>query len=354
MTRFFKKGSPKAGMPPGSLVHIGEPRPQAVAVRVMAYEGDRLVERSVENLEEVFPLQGPPAATWINVDGVHALPLIEDLGRRCRIHPLTLEDIVNTGQRPKLEEFDDYLYVVLKMLTYDAAAGQIRAEQVSLVLGESYLISFQEARGDVFEAVRARLRQGRGRIRTGGPGYLAYALMDAIVDHYFVVLEAIGEGIEALESDLAQEPGGALVQRIHRLKREMIFLRRQVWPLREVLSRFTKTDSGLVDEATRVFFTDVYDHTVQVMETIESFRDILTGMMDLHFSLTSYRMNEVMKVLTVIATIFIPLTFITGVYGMNFRVMPELEWPWGYGAAWGLMLAVAGGLVLYFRHKKWF
>jgi magnesium transporter len=178
--------------------------------------------------------------------------------------------------------------------------------------------------------------------------------MDAVVDHYFVVLEAVGEQIEALETDIAQEPAGGLVPRIHHLKREMIFLRRQVWPLREVLSHFAKTDSGLVSEATRVFFTDVYDHTVQVMETIESFRDILTGMMDLHFSLTSYRMNEVMKVLTVIATIFIPLTFIVGIYGMNFRVMPELEWSWGYGAVWGLMLAVAGGLVLFFKHKKWF
>lgn len=354
MTRFVHKASRKAGMPPGSLVHIGPPRPQPPRLHVMAYTAAGLEEQRPEALE-ALPGPGEGAGTtWIDVDGVHALTLIERLGSRFGIHPLTQEDIANTGQRPKLEEFETYLYLVLKMLTYDEASGQIRAEQVSLVLGKNFLISFQETRGDVFDGVRERLRKSAGRLRAAGPDLLAHALMDAVVDHYFIVLETLGEQIERLEGELTGDPRGDLVPRIHRLKREMIFLRRQVWPLRELLAHLSRSESGLVGEAARVFFADVHDHAVQAMDTVESFRDLLTGMMDLHFSLTSHRLNEVMKVLTVIATLFIPLTFIAGVYGMNFRVMPELEWAWGYPAVWALMLSVAGGLLLFFRLKKWF
>jgi len=319
----------------------------------MDYAVDRLVEVQPQDIETVFPLKDEPTTTWINVDGVHDMALIEKLGRHFMIHPLTLEDTVNTTHRPKLEEFDTYLYVVLKMLDYDAGREKIRSEQVSLVIGPNFLISFQEQEGGVFNAVRERIRKGRGRIRQGGSDYLAYALIDCIVDHYFLVLEQLGERIESLESQLYENSGPDLLHDIFRLKQEMIYLRKQVWPLREPLSHILKIDSPLIKDASRVFFADVYDHLVQGMDVIESLRDVLSGLQDLHISITGHRMNEIMKVLTIIATIFIPITFVAGIYGMNFEVMPELKWRWGYFAVWGLFGAVTAGMLLYFKRRRW-
>lgn len=279
--------------------------------------------------------------------------VIEKLGKCFNVHPLTLEDILNTEQRPKAEDFDDYIFIVSKMLYYDEKEHLVRSEQVSIILGPNFLISFQEVEGDVFNSVRERLRKGKGRIRKAASDYLAYALIDAIVDHYFIILENFGEKIESLEDQLVTAPTQETLQSIHNMKREMILFRKQVWPLRELIAKLTKGETPLINESTHVYLRDVYDHTIQIIDTIESFRDILSGMLDIYLSTISNRMNEVMKVLTIIATIFIPLTFIAGIYGMNFKFMPELEWHWGYFLALLVMGIIALVMVFYFWKKEW-
>ncbi len=353
MPRFIRKTSKKAGLPPGTLVHVGDRKQEVTRISVMDYEGDRLDEHCPTDVETVFPLRDEPATSWINVDGVHDLTVIEKLGQHFLIHPLTLEDTVNTAQRPKLEEFDDYLYMVLKMLAWDDDAGRVRAEQVSLVLGHHFLISFQEAEGDVFEPVRERIRRGRGRIRQGGGDYLAYALIDSVVDHYFVALERLGEKIEALETQLYSNEGNDPLGTIFRLQLEMIYLRKQIGPLRETLNRLHKTENPLIQEKNRVFFADVYDHLLQGIEIIESLRDVLSSLQDLYISMNGQRMNETMKVLTIIATIFIPITFVAGIYGMNFEVMPELKWRGGYIMVWVIFGVITAGMLFYFKRRKW-
>ena len=352
-SKFIKRTSKKAGMSPGTLVHVGEQKIETPRITVMNYDQERLEEKELKQIEESFACKDTPPVSWINIDGLHEVDLIEKLGIHFNIHPLTLEDIVNTGQRPKIEDFEDYVYLVFKMLRFDEAAGHIASEQVSLILGPNYLISFQEAEGDVFNSVRERIRKGRGRIRKSGPDYLAHALIDGVVDHYFYILEKIGEKIEQLEERLHVQPTPEILQAIHDLKREMIYFRKQVWPMREVLSTWQKTESSIVQEANKIYIRDVYDHTVQVIDTIESFRDIVSGMMDLYLSTVSNKMNEVMKVLTIMATIFIPLTFVAGIYGMNFKFMPELEWKWSYPLLWVLLIAIFLSMVLYFKRKRW-
>jgi magnesium transporter len=264
-----------------------------------------------------------------------------------------LEDVLNTGHRPKFEEHDDYLFLVLKMLFMPAGSNEVHTEQVSLIIKDKLVLSFQEQAGDVFDGIRERLRNNRGRIRKRGADYLAYALLDSVIDNYFVILEKIGEEIELLEDELIAAPTPTTLHKIHNLKREMILLRKSVWPLRELISGMQRCESPLIAEGTEIFFKDIYDHTIQVIDTVETFRDILSGMLDLYLSSISNRMNEVMKVLTIMATIFIPLTFIAGIYGMNFDVMPELHWPWGYAAFWVVILIVAGTMLAFFKKKKW-
>ena len=340
-------------MSPGSLVHVGEQKIDKARISVMNYDQDRLEEKELKRIEESYAYKNTPPVTWINIDGLHDVELIEKVGTHFGIHSLTLEDIVNTGQRPKVEDFEDYIYLVFKMLRFDETTGHIASEQVSLILGPHYLVSFQEAEGDVFNFVRERIRKGRVRIRKSGPDYLAYALIDAVVDHYFLILEKIGEKIELFEDRVHAEPTPEILQNIHALKREIIYFRKQVWPVREVLNVWQKTESPLMQEAHKVFISDVYDHTIQVIDTIESFRDIIAGMMDLYLSTISNRMNEVMKVLTIMATIFIPLTFVAGIYGMNFKFMPELEWRWSYPVLWILLIGIFVSMLFYFKRKKW-
>ena len=353
MPRFTKKSSKKAGMSPGSLVHIGEKKIGAVKIALLNYDPEQLLEKDLATIEQSLPYRDTSPVTWINVDGLHEIAVIEKMGVHFGIHPLVLEDIVHTGQRPKSETFEDYIYVVLKMLDIDTAADHITAEQVSLVLGPHYLISFQEKEGDVFDNVRQRIRTARGRIRKSGCDYLAYAMMDAVVDHYFVILEKLGEKIEQLEEQLLEKHTPQILEDIHHLKREMIFFRKQIWPLREVLNSLIKDPTELIQETTHIFLRDVYDHTIQVIDTIESLRDVLSGLSDLYLSTVSNRMNEVMKVLTIIATIFIPLTFIAGIYGMNFEFMPELKWRWAYPALWLLLIVIFVVMILWFKRKKW-
>jgi magnesium transporter len=353
MPRLTRKSSKKAGSSPGTLVHVGDRKADDIRISMLHYDTAALMEKTLSHVEAALPLLKPATTSWINIDGIHDIVFMEQIGKHFGIHPLTLEDVLNTTQRPKAEAFDDYLFVVLKMLHYDEKEDFISSEQISLILKENVLISFQEAAGDVFEPVRERIRKGKGRIRTSGCDYLAYALVDAIVDNYFLILEKLGEKLEALEETIDDHADSGVLEEIHTIRRELIYLRKQVWPLREIIAHFLKTDAAFIGEDTGMFMRDVYDHTIQTIDTIESFRDILSGMQDLYLSIISNRMNEVMKVLTIIATIFIPITFIAGVYGMNFTHMPELTWRWGYLSAWIVILAIIGGMLVFFRHKKW-
>ena len=353
MAQSFKGRGAKSGLPPGTLVHIGKTSDRPVTISVIDYDGETFEETELLGVDQCIPYRDRPTVTWINVDGVHRVDIVQRLGECFGLHPLVQEDILNTDQRPKLELYDDYLFIVLKMLHSDGQQ-QILSEQVSLILGKGYVLSFQEGiAGDVFDPVRQRLRQGKGRTRTAGPDYLAYALLDAIVDNYFVVMEIQGEAIEALENEVILRPLPESVRRIHAMKRRLISLRRAVWPLREVLAALQRGESELVKDTTIVYMRDVYDHSIQVMDSIDTYRDMLSGLLDVYLSSLSNRMNEIMKFLTIIGTIFIPLTFIVGLYGMNFQNMPELKWEWGYYAVLLFMAVIAGGMLLYFKRKRW-
>jgi magnesium transporter len=353
MLNLFKKTLKKVGLPPGTLIQVEEKKAEKVKIYVIDYDETQFQEKEAEAVEECFPFKDKPSVTWINIDGVHQVEVMEKIGAHFGIHSLILEDIMHTVQRPKMEDFEDYIFVVVKMIYYDEREDEIKAEQVSVILGTNFVISFQEKQGDVFDHVRERIRKNKGRIRKMKPDYLAYTLIDTIVDHYFIVLEKLGEKIEGVEEELVTNPTSATLQTIHTLKRELIFLRKSIWPLREVISLLERGESTLIDESTGIYLRDVYDHTIQVIDTIETFRDMVSGMLDIYLSSISNKMNEVMKVLTIIATIFIPLTFIAGIYGMNFKYIPELEWHWGYVAALILMGVIAFGMVMYFRNKKW-
>jgi magnesium transporter len=310
-------------------------------------------EKEVKEIDEAFLLKDNKRITWINIDGLQKISIIEKIGNHFNLHPLVLEDIANTGQRPKMEDYTDYLFVVLKMLQYSEEDTEIKGEQVSLILGSNWVLSFQETEGDVFDLIRERIRTDKGSIRKMGADYLLYVLMDAIVDNYFAVLEKVGEKIEEIEDETVSNPSPETLQTIHDLKRQMITLRKSVWPLREVISRLERWESKLINESTDIFLRDLYDHTIQVIDAVETFRDMLSGMLDIYMSSVSNRMNEVMKVLTIIATIFLPLTLVAGIYGMNFRLMPELQWEMGYPFALLIMLAVGITMLIYFKRRNW-
>jgi magnesium transporter len=334
-------------------VHVGEERSEKIKLSVISYDEVNFQEQEVDAVEKAVAFRKKGSVMWLNVDGVHKPEIIEQVGRSFGVHPLVLEDIADTGQRTKMEDFDDYIFVTLKMFRFGKKEKEIKTEQISLVLGNGFVVSFQEAEGDVFDPIRERLRNNKGRVRKAGADYLVYALMDAVVDNYFLIMEKLGETIEEIEDKLVINPTSETVQKIHGLKRQLIFLRKSVWPLREVISRLERSESPLILKSTFVYLRDVYDHTIQVMDSVDTFRDTLSGMLDIYLSSVSNRMNEVMKVLTVIATIFIPLTFIAGIYGMNFKDMPELGQAWGYPTTLLLMLAIALVMVIYFRRKKW-
>lgn len=353
MPRFFKKVSKKAGLSPGVLIHVGNKKVEKTRIRIIDYDESQLEEKEAKTIEECFPFKDKPTVTWINIDGLHEVDIIEKIGKHFDVHPLVLEDIVNTGQRPKMEDLENYIFVVLKMLYYDEKEKEVSAEQFSFILGTNFVISFQERVGDVFNPVRERIRNAKGRIRKMGADYLAYALVDAVVDNYFVILERLGEEIESIEEELVHNPTPETLQIIHNLKREMIFLRKSVWPLREVISGLERGESTLIEASTGIYFRDVYDHTIQVIDNIETFRDMVSGMLDIYLSSVSNRMNEVMKVLTIFAAIFIPLTFIAGLYGMNFEFMPELKWHWGYFGVIAIMAVVGISMLIYFKRKRW-
>ncbi len=353
MVRFMKKRSNKVGLPPGTLVHVGEKKEEKVGIRIIDFDEKDLDEKDLDAIDDCAPYLARPTTTWINIDGIHDVEIIGKVGEMLHLHPLVLEDVLNPDQRPKLDDFENYLFITVKMLSYDTEESELHMENISFVLGSGYVVSFQEAKGDVFDPVRERIRKGKGRIRKSGHDYILYALIDAVVDNYFVVLEKIGEEIEALEEEVIVNPTPETSQTIHNLKRELIFLRKSVWPLREVVGNLEKGESDLIQEKTTVFLKDVYDHTIQVIDTIETFRDMASGILDVYLSSVSNKMNEVMKVLTIIATIFIPMTFFAGIYGMNFKYMPELEWPWAYPSLWFLVVVIAVSMVIFFKRKRW-
>jgi len=359
MPKIIKKSSKMRGLAPGELIHIGERKTEKIRITVIDYDEKNFQEREISNVEECFPFKDKKTVTWVNIDGLHDVETIDKIGKCYDIHPLILEDIVNTDQRPKIEDFENYIFFVLKMLYLDEKTHEIHAEQVSLILGPNYVISFQESIGDVFDSIRNRIRSSKGRIRKMGNDYLAYSLIDAIVDNYFVILEKVGEKIESIEEKVISNPIPETLQTIYNLKRGIIFLRKSVWPLREVISGLQRSESKLINRSTNIYLRDVYDHTIQVIDSIETYRDMTSGMLDIYMSSVSNKMNEVMKVLTIFAAIFIPLTFIAGVYGMNFNPnaspfnMPELSWKWGYIAIWIVMICVAITMLIYFRRKKW-
>ena len=354
MPRFvMRKAKQKAGLTPGTLVYVGEKKVEMVRIRIIDYDETQLEEKEVEKVEECFPFKDKPTITWINIDGLHDVEVVGKIGKQFGLHPLVLEDIVHTGQRPKLEDFGDHIFIALKMLYYNKEKGEIESEQVSLIFGENFVISFQERVGDTFEPLRERIRKGKGRVRKAGADYLAYALLDSIVDNYFVILEQLGEKIEDTEQELAIDPDVATLQTIRVFKKEMIFLRKSIWPLREVANTLERGESSLINESTGIYLRDVYDHTIQIIDTVESYRDMLSGMLDVYLSIISNKMNEVMKVLTIFAAIFIPLSFVAGVYGMNFSFMPELGWQWGYFGVLLVMAAVGATLIVYFKRKGW-
>lgn len=351
--KLVKRRSTKAGLPPGTLVYVGEKRVESVRVTYLDYDEQNVEEKQVSTIEECFPFKDTPTVTWINIDGLHDIEMMEKLGKEFGLHSLVLEDVLNTGQRPKFEDFEKHFFVVLKMLSYNEELQAVENEQVSLIVGENFVISFQERVGDVFDQIRERIRKAKGRIRKAGADYLAYALIDAIVDSYFAILERISEKIESMEEELVGDPSEKTLRQIHSMKREMISLRKSIWPLREVVSGLQRSESTIIQETTGIYLRDVYDHTIQIIDTIESLRDMVSGMLDIYLSSISNRMNAVMKVLTIIATLFIPLTFVAGIYGMNFEHMPELKWKFGYAAVWCVMVSMAIVMLMYFRRKKW-
>lgn len=352
MPRTVKRRSAKSGLAPGALIHIGEVHADGTKITLTEYDESRFTEKEIRSPEGLMPPPDRRTVTWVHVDGLQDVQLLGQMGAVFGLHPLIIEDILNTEQRPKMEDHGNYLYIVLKRFHKDDGVGLI-PEQVSIVLGSNWLISVQEKEGKLLEPVRDRLRNDRGRLRKGGADDLAHALLDGIVDGYFSILDRFNEEIEIVEAALMGRPSSGTLKAIQILKREMILLRKAVWPLREVVGHLSRTDSPLIRKLSVLYFRDISDHTVQVIDTIETCRDMLSGMLDIYLSTINNRMNEIMKVLTVIATIFMPLTFLAGIYGMNFKYMPELEWPWGYFGLWGVMLAIAFVMLLYFKRKNW-
>lgn len=353
MKKLLKSVSKTAGLPPGTPIHIGEKKAEAVKITVINYDKDHIDTFVVQAVEECFAYKETSTVTWINVDGLHDTDVIEQLGKHYGLHSLVIEDILNTQQRAKFEIVDNYLVMVLKMHSTDEVQDTMDIEQVSVILGQDFVLTFQEKEGDVFEPVRQRLANDKGQIRKTGADYLAYSLIDAVVDGYFSVVEHLGDQIEFVEDELLSGKQTDILQKIHLLKREVIMFRRSVWPFRNMIGDLERRQTPLIQPSTAIYLRDIYDHILQVGDTIEIFRDTLTSLLDVHLSSASNKMNEIMKFLTIIGTIFIPLTFIAGIYGMNFHYMPELTWRWGYFAILLVMVGIGIGLVFYFKRKRW-
>lgn len=345
--------SHKSGLSPGTPVFIGEQKRDRMQIDLIEYNADLLIEKTDITPAEALQSRNSKNITWVHVSGIHDIDKLQALAGLFGLHPLTVEDIVNTVQRPKIEHFDDYLFAVLRLVKTDIAAHKLAMENISLVLGDGFVLSFSEDDASAFNKVRERLRVGKGRMRKSHADYMAYVLMDAVVDQYFIALEMIGEYTDDLGDQIVDNSDISRLHDIHEIKRQLLGLRKSVWPLREEIGVFLRSESSLIQESTRPYLRDLYDHTIQIVEMVETERDILIGIHDIYLAAATHRLNEVMKVLTIIATIFIPLTFIVGIYGMNFDYMPELHWRWGYFVVLAIMATIAGGMLLAFRCRRW-
>lgn len=355
LTELFDQEPKQIGLPPGTLVYTGEKEKEPVNISLIEYDQNSFTEKKIDKLDEILFSKENEKVSWITIDGVHDIQLMEKIQNYFNIHPLAMEDIVHTTQRPKAEDYQDKLFIVLRMFLYDEENHDMKNEQVSFILGKNYLLTFLEDPGDVFNPVRERIRKDGTKIRSNGADFLTYSLVDAIVDSYFHILEKLGEEIEELEDRLVVQPTRDDLQAVHHMRRNMILLRKSVWPLREVIAHLQRNEHDVINQSTQIYLRDVYDHIIQIIDTIESYRDMIVGMLDVYLSSTSNKLNEVMKVLTIISTLFIPLTFLAGVYGMNFHYFPELEmkwmYPWGF---WTVSLLISFGMILFFKRKKWF
>ncbi len=347
-----KRRSTKAGMPPGALVHLGERKIDHAAIGLIEYGPDRLAERQFQSIDDSRTFEPTQPVVWLNVHGLHEPEVMAEIGRRFKLHPLVLEDILNTDQRPKFDDYGDYLFLVARFFDYDDKTLSISSEQVSLVIGHNFVLTFQERPTGNFNPIRDRLRENRGQIRRFGADYLAYALLDTVVDRYFAVLESLGERVERLEEELIEKPTPRLLETLHYLKRETVALRRAVWPLREIINGLTRS-GGFFGAEVQPYLRDIYDHTVHVIESLEAIRDLIAGLLDIYLSTISNRVNQEVRVLTVIALIFMPSTLLAGIFGMNFKAMPLLDNPDGFSVVVGMMLGVAVTLGLIFWRRKW-
>lgn len=352
--RLIRGNLRKAGMPPGTVFYAGEAPAEPVRISLMEYDANLFREQSLSRIEEVLDYQATLGTSWINIDGISDVGLVEKIGKRFNLHPLVMEDIVVPGQRPKMEDYEDTLFIVVRMLRYDAGRSEILTEQISMILRQNCLITFQETVGDVFDQIRDRLRNNKGRARKMPADYLAYCLIDAIVDQYFSILDSYGEKIEKVEDDLLDRPDQQTLGRIHEFKRELTMLRKCIWPMRELAAAMQRSDNDLIQQSTKIYLRDVYDHTIQIIDTIESLRDVIASLLEVYLSSLNTRMNSVMKVLTLIATIFMPLSFLASVYGMNFKHMPELDSYWMYPVGfWSLIAVTVGAMLYYFKRQNW-
>lgn len=348
------QASHKTGLPPGSLVHVGDLLIENTSISVIDYNKDTVKEMGASSIDELATLRGTDTVSLVIIEGLANVEVVEKVGDMFGINQLVLEDILNTHQRPKFDEHEDYLYIVLKGMVSVGKQFEVDYEQISLLVLDNVVIAFKEKKDDLFAPVVQRIRTSKGRFRSLGADFLAYSILDAIIDQNFVLIDSLDEAITLLEDELlGGDPGKNLLNRIQRLKREIVNVRRYVSPIRELISEMLRSESPLIDEKTHIYLKDVSDHAIRIVESIELHRDIISGLLEIYISSISNKMNEVMKVLTIFASIFIPLTFLTGIYGMNFEHMPELKLSWTYPALWGVFLAIPAVLLTYFRRKKW-
>jgi magnesium transporter len=353
MRESFSNPSEKSGLPPGSLVHVGDILETITRMSLIDYSKDHLEERQIQYVDDILEYKDSTTVTWVIIEGLTDIDAIEKMGQLFGIHPLVLEDILNTHQRPKFEEYDDYLYVVLKSLVKDPDAFAINYEQISLLVIKNFIFIFREKTDDLFLPIRQRLKNSKGHIRNLGSDHLMYTILDTIVDQNFVLIDALDESVTMLEDELFSEPTHETLNALQKLKRETISIRRNISPIRELLAGLLRSESPLIKESTHIYLRDVSDHTIRALESIETYRDIFSSLVEIYISSVSNKMNEAMKVLTIFAAIFIPLTFLAGIYGMNFEYMPELKWKWGYPTIWSLFIAIPVVLLVYFKKKKW-
>jgi magnesium transporter len=346
--------SEKAGMPPGSLVHVGDVQEADTRITLVDYSKDDVEELTIQSVDEILKYKDSDTVTWVIIEGLTNVAIVENIGTNFGIHQLVLEDILNTHQRPKFEEHDDYLYVVLKSLRSEDSQFTVAYEQISLLILENFVFVFKEKTDDLFQPVQQRIRTSKGRLRSLGSDYLTYVLLDTIVDQFFILIDSLDDAIITLEDDLlTSEPTQYTLNTIQRLKREIVTIRRYISPIRDLMAGLLRSETGLIHENTHIYLRDVSDHAIRVIESIESYREILSGLLEIYISSISNKMNEVMKVLTVFASIFIPLTFLAGIYGMNFEYMPELKWKLAYPALWIAFITIPVILLVYFKKKRW-